>query len=68
MSRKGYEGLRPLGVLPVDGDPCWYFYYYLPEGSLLELEVSLDPDGVRFTKYVTSHVTDQDEVRDLLAS
>jgi hypothetical protein len=44
MKRKGYPDARPYSVIPIEGQPCWYFYYQLPEGRL-ELEVS-DDDGV----------------------
>lgn len=43
MSRKGYPHIRPHHVETLDGQPCWYFYYQLPEGEL-ELEVFWDGD------------------------
>ena len=38
MDHKGYSGIEPLDIEKVDGEPCWYFLYQLPEGRL-ELEV-----------------------------
>lgn len=38
MEHKGLGHLRPYDVEAVDDQPCWYFYYELPEG-VLELEV-----------------------------
>ena len=67
MSRKGYPQIRPVGVVGIPDDSCWYFYYRLPEG-VLELEVIGDPDGHRFTRKVTSFVTDPERVQHLLAS
>lgn len=43
MEHKGYGHLRPMGVIPIENDRCWYYYYDLPEG-ILELEVVADPD------------------------
>lgn len=67
MSAKGYPEIRPLGLLSVEDDECWYFYYHLPEG-ILELEISHDPLNTRYNRKVTAFVTDRDAVRDLLAS
>lgn len=66
MAKKGYEQIRPLGVISVENDACWYFYYRLPEG-VLELEVILDRNTQRFSRQVTCFVTESDRVRDLLA-
>jgi hypothetical protein len=66
MAKKGYEEIRPLGVIQVENDDCWYFYYRLPEG-VLELEVVLDRDTQRFSRQVATFVTDPDRVRELLA-
>jgi len=41
MEHKGYGDIEPYGVDKLDGQPCWYFYYRLPEGRL-ELEVAYD--------------------------
>lgn len=38
MQHKGYKNVRPYAVEEVEGQPCWYFYYDLPDGDL-ELEV-----------------------------
>lgn len=38
MEHKGYPGIEPFDVQHLDGKPCWYFIYQLPEGTL-ELEV-----------------------------
>lgn len=62
MEHKGYDGIRPLGFIPVD-EECSYFYYKLPEG-ILELEVCASPDG--FGRRVTAFVTDPKDVRELL--
>lgn len=37
MMHKGLD-VQPVDVQKLDGAPCWYFYYELPEGNL-ELEV-----------------------------
>ena len=42
MQHKGLGGLKPFDFDKLDNQPCWYFYYNLPEGKL-ELEVSWDP-------------------------
>jgi len=39
MDHKGLGRLEPVTVEKVEGEPCWYFYYQLPEGKL-ELEVA----------------------------
>lgn len=45
MERKGLGYVKPFDVEQLEDQPCWYFYYPLPEGTL-ELEVSWDPaDG-----------------------
>ena len=41
MGRKGLGQLKPYEVEKLDDQPCWYFYYDLPEGDL-ELEVFWD--------------------------
>jgi len=38
MTHKGYPSIEPFDVDALDDQPCWYFYYELPEGTL-ELEV-----------------------------
>lgn len=43
LKRKGYDDPRPHGVIPIEDDQCWYFYYELPDGNL-ELEVAFDGD------------------------
>lgn len=43
MDHKGLGHIEPYRVERVEGEPCWYFYYKLPEGDL-ELEVSWE-DG-----------------------
>lgn len=67
MLKKGYPEIRPLGVINIPDDSCWYFYYRLPEG-VLELEVIGEPDGRRFTRKVSTFITDPERVRDLLDS
>lgn len=44
MDRKGLGELRPYNLEKLDNEPCWYFYYELPEGHL-ELEVSWAPNA-----------------------
>ena len=45
MEHKGLGHLQPYDIEKVEDEPCWYFYYELPEGDL-ELEVYWDPsDG-----------------------
>lgn len=39
MAHKGLGHLEPIDVEKLDGEPCWYFCYQLPEGKL-ELEVA----------------------------
>lgn len=50
MDHKGLGHLRPYHVERVDGEPCWYFYYELPEG-VLELEVFWDGDTWEWNVY-----------------
>lgn len=38
MAHKGYRGIEPVDVEKLFEQPCWYYYYELPEGTL-ELEV-----------------------------
>jgi hypothetical protein len=40
MQHKGIE-VEPHDVEQLHGQPCWYFYYQLPQGEL-ELEVAYD--------------------------
>lgn len=39
MQDKGYPWATPVDVQSLEGQPCWYFLYDLPEGRL-ELEVN----------------------------
>jgi hypothetical protein len=41
MRHKGLGNLRPHDVEQLEDQPCWYFYYELPEGEL-ELEVAYE--------------------------
>lgn len=41
MEHKGLFDQHPIDVEKVDGEPCWYYVYELPEGDL-ELEVLWD--------------------------
>lgn len=43
MEHKGYGDFEPYDVEKLDGVPCWYFLYQLPEGTL-ELEVFWNPE------------------------
>lgn len=38
VTHKGYADAVPYDVIAIEGQPCWYFYYDLPDGHL-ELEV-----------------------------
>lgn len=67
MAGKGYPEIRPLGLIAIENDECWYYYYLLPEG-LLELEVFRDPKTDRWHRSVASFLTDKAAVRDLLYS
>lgn len=40
MAHKGYMFIKPRDVIKLDGLPCWYFVYDLPDGAVLELEVA----------------------------
>lgn len=43
MNHKGLGGWKPVEVDKIEGTPCWYFVYELPEGDL-ELEVYWEQD------------------------
>lgn len=45
--------VEPHEVDKLDDQPCWYFYYTLPQGEL-ELEVSYDADEDDWTVIVTA--------------
>lgn len=66
MLKKGYPEIRPLGVVRVESQPCWYYYYELPEG-ILELEVSQRTDR-SYARVVSAFITDPERVRHLLDS
>lgn len=53
MSHKGYGEVLPYDVEKLDGQPCWYFLYRLPEG-ILELEVSWDSNTGQWDTYVST--------------
>lgn len=57
MAHKGYGDLRPTGVIPIEDDDCWYFYYELPN-HLLELEVTPDELG-GYRRTVTALVQEE---------
>lgn len=57
MEHKGYPRARPFEVDKLEGQPCWYFYYDLPEGRL-ELEVSWDERVQDWRLLVTGFVGD----------
>lgn len=56
LAHKGYPDIRPMGMISIEGDACWYFYYRLPEG-VLELEVDTK-DGLRFDRKVSLFLQD----------
>jgi hypothetical protein len=49
------KGIRatPFDVEQLEGQPCWYFYYALPQG-VLELEVFFDEGRDDWNVTVTS--------------
>lgn len=51
MAHKGYPNLVPTGIEKVEGMPCWYFTYDLPE-CRLELEIEWVDGDWRFVTYV----------------
>jgi len=55
MDHKGLGHLRPVEIEELDDQPCWYFYYVLPEGDL-ELEVAWE--GGRWETTVTTFTLD----------
>lgn len=52
MAHKGLD-LEPYDMEKLDGQPCWYFYYELPEGDL-ELEVYYDHETREWDTTVTT--------------
>lgn len=52
MKHKGYSSIEPYDVERLDNQPCWYFYYELPEGDL-ELEVFYDETTKEWETTVT---------------
>jgi uncharacterized protein (DUF2141 family) len=56
MDHKGYPDARPFETEKVADQPCWYFYYELPEGEL-ELEVFYDKEMADWATTVTGFVT-----------
>lgn len=55
MNHKGYPDARPHEVDKLEDEPCWYFYYELPDGDL-ELEVLWDKSQEDWVCTVTSFV------------
>jgi len=53
LTHKGYQDMEPVRVIQLEGQPCWYFYYELPEG-ILELEVFWDARDQRWSSMVTA--------------
>jgi hypothetical protein len=53
MDHKGLGHLRPCDVDKLEDQPCWYFYYELPEGEL-ELEVYWDHNDGTWETMVTT--------------
>lgn len=51
MAHKGYSDIVPTSVEKVEGIPCWYFTYRLPEGEL-ELEVEWAAGEWKFVTYM----------------
>ncbi len=52
MRGKGYRWVQPRDVTKLEGSPCWYYVYDLPDG-VLELEVSWD--GAEWQTLVTAY-------------
>ncbi len=53
MRHKGLGHLTPQDVDKIEDQPCWYFYYQLPEGDL-ELEVYYDAEDREWDCKVTT--------------
>lgn len=53
MQHKGYGSVEPFQTIKLDNQPCWYFYYALPEGTL-ELEVSWNRSRQEWETLVTT--------------
>lgn len=53
MEDKGYVAATPIDIQSLEGRPCWYFLYDLPEGRL-ELEVNWNEGGSEWETTVTS--------------
>lgn len=49
MAHKGYMHIEPRDVIKIDGHPCWYYVYDLPDGAVLELEVAWEADPASTT-------------------
>lgn len=54
MFRKGYQLIEPRDVIKIDGIPCWYYVYDLPNDDVLELEVSWNEREQKWTALVTA--------------
>lgn len=50
MAHKGYPDIVPTDVDKVEGEPCWYYVYELPEGTM-ELEVDFVAGEWQFTVF-----------------
>lgn len=53
MRHKGYVDIEPFSIEALDGQPCWYFTYQLPEGTL-ELEVFWNGKSQEWETLVTT--------------
>lgn len=63
MQRKGFGNIRPVQIIKVDDDYCWYFYYeLLAEAGELELEVYYD-DELQPHVRVTTFTPDTERAR-----
>lgn len=53
MDRKGLGHFKPVDVEQLDDQPCWYFLYEMPDGTL-ELEVFYDAERMEWECVVST--------------
>lgn len=62
MSQKGYPDIQYRDVVKLDGKPCWYFVYDMPEGTL-ELEVFYKEQAKSWEITVTTFALHEERTR-----